>query len=95
MWKKGVTDWAPAGGKYRGGTNSEGTVVTRNTDRLEMLAHDLASRYGEEDCIVRDILPIIAAKDAPQGHRHSVWRATQRHTFKHARLAKLGIGKPG
>jgi hypothetical protein len=69
--------------------------VTRNTDRLEMLAQDLASRYGEEDCIVREVLPVKATNELTQGHRHSVWRVTQRHTFKHARLAKLGIGRAG
>lgn len=68
--------------------------MTRNTDRLEMLARDLASRYGEDDCVVRELLPVKAAKEAPCGQRHSVWRASQRPTYKHARLAnKLGIGK--
>jgi hypothetical protein len=69
--------------------------VTRNTDRLKILARDLASRYGEEDCLVREILLVTEEKEAPKRLSHSVWHTSQRHTFKHARLAKMGIRKPG
>ena len=29
--------------------------MTRKTDRLEVLAHDLASRYGEDDALVLSV----------------------------------------
>jgi hypothetical protein len=66
--------------------------VTRNADRLEMLARDLASRYGEEDRVVCAIRRGAPVRLAPVGMGHHVWRATHRPSFKHARLAKLGIG---
>jgi hypothetical protein len=65
--------------------------MTRNTDRLEMLARDLASRYGDDDRMVCDIRSGARAKTAKIGRGHSVWRASQKHAFKHARLTKLGI----
>lgn len=67
--------------------------MTRNADRLEVLARDLASRYGDDDRMVCDIRSSVAVKIEATGHRgHSVWRISQKHSFKHARLAKLGIG---
>ena len=66
--------------------------MTRNTDRLEILARDLASRYGEDDYLVCGICPRTDAKALPVGLGHRAWRPSQRHTFKPARLAKLGIG---
>jgi hypothetical protein len=71
---------------------SKGTAVTRNADRLEILARDLASRYGEDDHLVRDIRPGADSKSAPADTVCRTWRVSQRHTFKHARLAKLGVG---
>jgi hypothetical protein len=66
--------------------------VTRNADRLEILARDLASRYGEDDHLVRGICPRSPSKVLPVGLGHRAWRLSQRHSFKPARLAKLGIG---
>jgi hypothetical protein len=66
--------------------------MTRNTDRLEILARDLASRYGENDRLVCEVrrshLP--STPSAKLGHR--AWRTNARVSFKPARLAKLGIG---
>ena len=39
--------------------------MTRRTDRLEVLAHDLASRYGEEDTLVQGVRETIAQAPAP------------------------------
>jgi hypothetical protein len=39
--------------------------MTRQTDRLEVLAHDLASRYGEEDTLVQGVRAAIAQVPAP------------------------------
>jgi hypothetical protein len=67
--------------------------VTRNADRLEILARDLASRYGEDDHLVCGICPRTPSKSLPAvGLGHRAWRLSQRHSFKPARLAKLGIG---
>ncbi len=66
--------------------------MTRNTDRLEVLARDLASRYGEEDSMVWAVRPDTAQKPLAVGVGHRVWKISQKYSFKHARLAKLGIG---
>ena len=61
--------------------------MTRNTDRLEILARDLASRYGDDDRVVCEFRLAAAAGQ-------QVWRESKKHGFKHARLAKLGIANP-
>lgn len=66
--------------------------MTRHTDRLEILARDLASRYGENDQLVRAMCPRSADKRVPAVHIYSAWRPFQRQTFWPARLARLGIG---
>ena len=66
--------------------------MTRNTDRLEMLAAELASRYGEDDRMVCDIKSSCVAKALYAGLGHRVWRTSRKHSLKPARLAKLGIG---
>ncbi len=65
--------------------------MTRNTDRLEILARDLASRYGDDDCLVCEIRLGAAAKTAAAAAGHSIWRPSIKHSFKHARLVKLGV----
>jgi hypothetical protein len=70
----------------------QGMVMTRNDDRLEMLARDLASVFGEDDALVTGIRPAQDKKPPFRGLGHKVWRSPQRYAFKHARLAKLGIG---
>ncbi|NVO04480.1 MAG: hypothetical protein HXX19_00190 [Rhodoferax sp.] len=66
--------------------------MTRNADRLEVLARDLASRYGEEDRVVCAIRRNAPVKLVPVGMGHQIWRVTHRPSFQHARLTKLGIG---
>ena len=66
--------------------------MTRNTDRLEMLARDLASRYGDDDRMVCDMRPGVAPKVASLAKTCLVWRPSPKHAFKNARLVKLGIG---
>ncbi len=68
--------------------------MTRNTDRLEILARDLASRYGDDDRVVCEFRLAAAAKTATAAAGQQVWRESKIHGFKHARLAKLGIANP-
>lgn len=39
--------------------------MTRKTDRLEVLARDLASRYGESDVVVQSVRAAIVMPAAP------------------------------
>ena len=68
--------------------------MTRNTDRLEILARDLASRYGDDDRVVCEFRLAAAAKTDTAAACQQVWRESKKHGFKHARLAKLGIANP-
>lgn len=40
--------------------------MTRQMDRLEVLALDLASRYGEDDAVVQSVRAAIAQQPAAQ-----------------------------
>jgi hypothetical protein len=68
--------------------------MTRNTDRLEILARDLASRYGANDQMVCGLKSVNVPKTGPTGLGHGVWRNAKKYSFKPARLAKLGICGP-
>jgi len=65
--------------------------MTRNTDRLEMLARDLASRYGDDDRMVCEVRPQPFTKLDSVANREHVWRPSPKHAFKNARLVKMGI----
>jgi hypothetical protein len=53
--------------------------MTRKTDRLEVLARDLASRYGEGDTVVQSVRaaivtpasPVVAAPHSGERRRHA------------------------
>lgn len=68
--------------------------MTRNIDRLEIVARDLASRYGDDDRVVCEIRRGAAAKAAVAAAGRPVGQVSKKHLFKHARLAKMGIANP-
>ena len=46
--------------------------MNRNKDRLECLYHDLESRYGEDDDLVREVKAAIPADASTYSHSNSI-----------------------
>ena len=61
--------------------------MTRKTDRLEVLAHDLASRYGEADALVQSVRAALPQARVP-APASTEPRSTERRVHAQGPLAR-------